>query len=254
MSRIERAPSFLVDHLRTALIGTLIAICASLFAWSGLYLLHFDENLDAVVTRVRSAAAGDVSKQARATEFLTAIEAAIDRIEARTARTSELLRSVLDHPGDEEFHKWSDEAIFEATQDLGLLSGFTPETTGLPESYHHAVINYFRAEISFAQGEDDLMKSLEYRKRPPASILKEFQDRREEMEYAGALLESTDKDLQAGREQRAEQMTEMFDSAHGEFQNLQKWGRIALFGLAVSVLGFCIMWRIAFARKKNNPE
>jgi hypothetical protein len=249
MTNSHPSGSSLIEKLTTALIGTVIATLAGAVLWSGNYLLHVCENLDAEMTKVQQAFNEEQLRSNRGSQFLTAVSDAMKRSASRVDRSDEFLKSAQKQQITNEYDEWTQEAILESTQDLGLLSGFTSETTGLPESYHQSVINLFKTEISLYRVQDDLMKSFGKGKKPPASIWIEYQAQRAEREYAQSLFKSSFEDMTVERNFQLQKDKEIFDAAHSQLQNYRKWGHLAIVTLGLSVLGFYIMGRIVFARK-----
>ena len=250
---VSRSP--LVDHLTTALITTAFATLTAAFVWSSNYLLHLGENVDAVTANVDKVFAEEKLKADRANEFFIAVQSAMKRSERRQDQSLQLVEAAEHRSvAADEYHKWANRAVLECTQDEGLLSGFSPETTGVPPAYNNAVVNYFKSEISVWRSEDNLMKSLARGKLPPSSVRQEFQAWQLDRAYAGSLLVSTAQDMIAERKLQVENEREIYDAAHRQFQSYRKWSMLATFGLAFSIIGFYIALRVVFAQVQNRSR
>lgn len=106
----------------------------------------------------------------------------------------------------------------EAAIDLGHLAGYTPDTTGLPTSFHENVSKYFSMELDFWRTVDDAIAEIQKNPKAGRAKLSRTHDQLRNLMYATSLLQSSWEDMTKIAESQAERNVALAKSIEIEAQ------------------------------------
>jgi len=140
----------------------------------------------------------------------------------------------------------------EAMLDLGGLSGYSPETTGLSSRFHDIVQGPLRAEVEYWHCIGRNLSALESGRLSPAGKA-DLQARLLDMEVASRALTSAAKDVGFDRDLRTKAFEQQRDDRKVEREREWRWFNWAFAGLFVAMLGFFFIFRVAISFSGNGP-
>jgi hypothetical protein len=131
------------EHIVFTAVGLGLAALGTVGSLSLSYILTYHDTAQSQYRKDDYAFKEFIAKQPRGLAFLRRVSEARDRSLARSDR---LIKS-LGHADKSSLSANYESGLNDATQDLGILSGYSPETTGLPGKFHESVQSLFHAEV-----------------------------------------------------------------------------------------------------------
>lgn len=168
-------------------LGTLIAV-------SGAFILNSNERVQKF-SDFTTAANAEIAKYSRRTEFCEAAVSAHERATRRTTQLNEYVQSHKNRVSSEKLNEMIMEGSQEAAKDLGLLAGYTADTTGLPTAFHASVNEFFKAELDFWHSMSGFSKLIEKNSKATETERLEILERLDKTIYTSSLLVSSWRDM-----------------------------------------------------------
>lgn len=184
-------PSDWKDHIAKTIITLVLGGLATLVVTSGTYLLNEDARLEKLSVFVASSKEM-TARLKRRSDFCEAAVSAQQRAVKRSVRLTETLGVSKNLTNSNELRKEVEEGFQESAHDAGALAGYTPDSTGLPASFHESVNGFFKTELDLWQALDEISGSHQY---DQARRL-EIQKRSHSVTYAASLLLSSWQDME----------------------------------------------------------
>jgi hypothetical protein len=211
-------PTDLKDHVVKTVITLALGGLGALMVASGSFLLNEQSRLQKF-SAYKTTANEIVAKYARRHEFADAVRAGVKRTQKRFIELNKYLDSSKGHLSPEKLRERAAASSQEVADDLGLLAGFTPDTTGLPTSFHENVRGFFSMELDFWRVLDDASAELQRNPKTIPAKLYEIHDRLTSLLYASSLLVSSLEDTAEAVHSQAERNKALADAIQTEAQH-----------------------------------
>jgi hypothetical protein len=186
-------PSDWKDHVAKTLITLALGGLGTLMVASGSYLLTEDTRLEKF-SAFESSSKETTARLKRRMEFCEAATSAHGRAVDRSMRLTDTLNADKSHIDFSKLRKVVEDGFQESLRDAGALAGYTPDSTGLPISFHESVNGFFKTDLELWRALDEMPSSLQNPKNKDAKRL-EVQERLHSVLYAASLLTSSWQDM-----------------------------------------------------------
>jgi hypothetical protein len=229
------------EHLAFTIIGLVLAALGTIGSLSLSFFLSYHDMAQSQYRKEEYVFQEFFAKQPRGLAFLQRESEARDRSLARSDR---LIKSL----GQPNSRRSSLSAIYEsglkdATQDLAVLSGYSPETTGLPNKYHESVQSMFRAETELWRCIGRHLSTLEHGRLSRAEHA-DLQARLLDVSFTSSLLASASEDMTFDQDLRKKTFEQRRDEILAERDRGWRWFNWSAAGVFVALLAFYFILRL----------
>lgn len=240
------------QHTAFTLIGLTLAALGTIASLSGSYLVSRFDKLDADFRQEDYALNEFLAKSSRSNDFLKLALETQRRSLERSKRfpVEELLKkSSISH-----LRNVGQSGLDEAMEDLAHVTGYSPETTGLPVRLHESVDAVLKAEIEYWRFIGGTLESLESGKSLSRTMLTNLREKDREEYFAAKVFSSTFEDASFGLESRRQLVMRRRDEVSKETKRFLWRSRAAGVGLFIAIFGFVeMLWFVLRARSTEKP-
>jgi hypothetical protein len=230
------------EHLAFTMVGLTLAALGTVASLSLSYIITFHDAAQSQYRKIDAAFSEFTARSPRGLAFLGLAVETRDRSGAR----SEILLKILNHEGGTSpgnLRKVYESGLRETMLDLATLSGYSPETTGLPARFHDTVQSELRAEVEYWRSVGRNLSSLENGRLSPAAAA-ELRARLLDSEFARRAATSAVDDMEFYRNLQRQAFEQRREDMKFERDRAWRWYNWSFVGLFVAILGFYFMLRL----------
>lgn len=229
------------SHVGKTLITLALTGLGSLTFLTARFLLNAVPRLRANTSKWEAIANEQSAQAKRTLEFSTALQEINQRRRERFDRATTYVESNKNHVNLQALSELAKETSEEAARDAGLLSGYTPETTGLPVSFHDSIRGFSEEELDFWRSFKEAADAIPKNPKNANDKLLELNNRLPKMIYAISQFVSSAHETTEVLEARAHKATEFAQTIKAQADDEIQLISLAWHVLLLSALSFLLL-------------